>query len=264
MSTEIRTRRTKLSFEEFKAQTTRFLKSQGASLPRQCGRRQLSTGKVAKVVSGGSRSSSSDESDTEESIRKIILQRQNSNCQRVDEASQSREASRSDDSTHAPELQESMQRLQEQEKQLRTQKQQDRKEVFMQVIAQLSGDKSCSLSLSGDKSVSSGSETEKPGDVGEKAARLLVAVESKVDDKALRRDFRRVIKDNHELRLLLYLCAGVISGVFACESCQLRRIHSTNAMPDRVSTSRIQGFFKLISGDWKPASSLKSADSFTL
>lgn len=232
-------------------------------MPKRCGHRQLSTGKVAKVVSGGSHSSS-DDSDTEESIRKIILQRQNSACQRVDEAPQSREASRSDDSTQAPELQESMQRLQEQEIQLRAQKQQDRKQVFMQVIAQLSGDKSCSLSLSGDKSVSSGSETEKPGDVGENAARLLVTVESKVEDKVLRRAFRRVIKDNFTLRLLLYLRTGVISGIFACESTQLRRLHSTHSMPDLVLLNQIPAFFKLISGEWKPTTIFKCADGFSL
>jgi len=263
MSIEARPRRTKLSFEEFKSQTTRFLKSQGAAVPKRCSHRQLSTGKVAKVVSGGSHSSS-DDSDTEESIRKIILQRQSSNCQRVDEASPSREASRSDDSTHAPELQESMQRLQEKEVQARVQKQQDRKQVFMQVIAQLSGDKSCSLSLSGDKSVSSGSETEKPGDVGENAARLLVAVESRVEDKVLRRAFRRVIKDNYAQRLLLYLRTGVISGIFVCESTQLRRLHSTSAMPDLVFHKQVPAFFKLVSGEWKPTTSFKCADGFSL
>ena len=263
MNSDLKPRRTKLSFEEFKAQTTRFLKSQGAPLPRRHSQRQLSTGKVAKVVSGGSRSSS-DESDTEQVIRKILQQRSNPSCLRVDEASQSREASRSDDSTQAPELHESMQKIQEKEQQSRIQKQQDRKQVFMQVIAQLSGDKSCSLSLSGDKSVSSGSETEKPGEVGDNASRLLVAVESKVEDKSVRRTLRRTIKDNRSLKLFLSLEDTRITGVFALESGQLRALHTAAQSPELVTMRQIQGFFKYTGGEWKPASSLKTADGFSL
>ena len=254
----------------------RYLKTQGAEDDSSDSgrRRKLSSGKVARVITGGSRSASSDESDTEQSIRRIIHQRQVLGVTKVEEASLSKEASRSlsadEESTHTTDLQASMLRLQEEEKLAKSQKQQDRKQVFMQVIAQLSGDKSCSLSISGEKSsvsqelVSSGSETEKPGETMDLAARLLAAIESMVDLKPQRHSLRKAIKENRGLRICLYLQHNEVVGVYLHEGGELTKVMSVKEAPERVPYHRVKMSYKWCGGEMRQVGVTLQSEAFSM
>ena len=264
-------RRTKLSFDEFKAKTINYLQTQHVtpvepkSRPQSKSRtRALSSGKVAKVVPGGTRPYLSEDSEEEFVIRKIIEERDMS-ISRVDEVSISKEASGSIEEEPKQAFETSIQQLKQKEVKVVEQKTLQRRQICMQVIAQLNGDKSCSFSMSQFEQ-SSGSETEKPSQVPEHRSALVVHVNNLIKDPRQKTDFLSAISGHRNKKLSLCLRGSEVEGVYVQGQSGFQLVFNLRSSPPNVAIKQIKKCYRLSGTTLDPLSITQvwTADAFSI
>ena len=247
--------RTKLSFDEFKAKTLTYLQTQNVAPPQARAKsnsrpRGLSKGKVARVVPGGTRPYLSEDSEEESVIRRIIEQRELS-ISRVDEVSISKEASGSLEEESKQSFESTIEQLKLKEAKVGEQKTMQRRQVCMQVLAQLSGDKSCSFSMSQFEQ-SSGSETEKPSEAAEGRAGLIAMVSDLLKDPTHKARFHESISLLKGKKLSLLVKGREIEGVYYQTPSSLQLVFPLKASPDLIPMKHIRKCYRLLPNELSP------------
>lgn len=259
-------RRTKLSFDEFKQKTLSYLQTQNVTpvqpKPRSTSRsRALSSGKIAKVVPGGARPQSDFEEEFQ--IRKIIEERQLS-ISRVDEVSMSKEASSSLEEEPRQDFEQTIHQLKAKEEKAVEQKTMERRHVCMQVIAQLTGDKSCSFSMS-QFELSSGSETEKPSETPDTRQSLIALVDGLLKSQSQKLQFLKSIAPYKSKKLSVFLKGNEIEGVYTHGPAGLHRIFALRSCPEIVPIKAVKRCYRLQGSELKPLAATQAwtADAFS-
>lgn len=258
--------RTKLSFDEFKVKTLTYLQTQNVAPPQIRAKsnsrsRGYSKGKVARVIPGGTRPYLSEDSEEESVIRRIIEQRELS-ISRVDEVSISKEASRSLEEESKQDFEPTIEQLKQKEARADVQKTMQRRQVCMQVLAQLSGDKSCSFSMSQFEQ-SSGSETEKPSEAAEGKTAIIAVVNDLLKEPLQKTRFHESIAAVKGKKLSLLLKGREVEGVYYQGPSHLHLVYPLKPCPDLIPIKHIRKCYRLLPNELSPLplSQLSSADA---
>lgn len=261
--------RTKLSFDEFKTKTLSYLQTQNIAPPPHRAQsntrnRSSSRGKVARVIPGGSRPYLSEDSEEEYVIRRIIQERELS-ISRVDEVSISKEASGSLEEDSKQDFESTIQQLKQREVRVGEQKTLQRRQVCMQVLAQLSGDKSCSFSMSQFEQ-SSGSETEKPSEAVDGRNAVIAVVSEVIKEQGQKAKFSEALAGVKGKKITLLVQGREIHGVYYQTPSNLQLVYALRRCPNTIVFKQIRKCYRLLASELSPLSlsQISSADAVSM